>query len=198
METNKSVRTLPSPTPPIRCKHWRLRRSIRFGARRRFASWKQRNGRPGARCNLQVLSCIHLGNYRARCSVQPGCQSSHLRPAWERCIAPRYCTQGSFPISRETVSTFQHSPRPNCVHSQRWKLSATVGLRGCWPNASKVFIGLHRDGLTGCPQANLSRGGLRTLAEDFRIKKYTLFYCATGCSTATFAMDRLQCLYFYP
>jgi hypothetical protein len=34
---------------------------------------------------------------------------------------------------------------------------------GGWPYASKVFIELHRDGLTGCPQANLSRGGLRTL-----------------------------------
>jgi hypothetical protein len=54
---------------------------------------------------------------------------------------------------------------------------------GGWPNASKIFIGLHRDGLTGCPQANLSRGGLRTLAEDFRIKEYTLFHCATDCST---------------
>jgi hypothetical protein len=50
-------------------------------------------------------------------------------------------------------------------------------------NASKVFIGLHRDGLTGCPQANLSRRELKTLAEYFRIKEYTLFHCATGCST---------------
>jgi hypothetical protein len=65
---------------------------------------------------------------------------------------------------------------------------------GGWPNASKVFIGLYRDGLTGCPQAHLSRGGLRTLAEDFRIKEYTLFHCATGCSTVANKVHEQNCL----
>jgi hypothetical protein len=74
-----------------------------------------------------------------------------------------------------TTTKPRWSPRNACAEDTGELLDYVGG----WPNASKVFIGLHRDGLTGYPQAHLSRGGLRTLAEDFRIKEDTLFHCAT-------------------
>jgi hypothetical protein len=54
------------------------------------------------------------------------------------------------------------------LRSEHRQELAMLDYVGGWSNASKVFIGLHRDGLTGCPQVNLSRGGLRTLAEAFK------------------------------
>jgi hypothetical protein len=50
---------------------------------------------------------------------------------------------------------------------------------GGWPIASKDFIGLHYDGLTGYLQVHLREEGSGTVAEAYKIMNHAYFHRAS-------------------